>query len=415
MKTTPKLLKEVRKTIPLEIIIILVTLIACVSADSYFFIACSIYLSINVLIRAIMLLRFTDKKGKEVTWISEKKMYVRCLCGNFILSIASLGILGCGILMFFLESQMINISVAIIVVFLAGINLLFMLRYYMIIKNYTDILIKSYRIMNYAYALINFALLVSVTLSISDTENIEQLIGITGIVFGGGTLSLTGYILWYVLLTNEKNRNLYYHIRNNRMIIFTRLSLKKDVALVLGKVILSCITLSGFVFVNALYSAGMGIAKYGAIRAQEKEQKKQIQSYFEIGASILGASLCYVVYSLSMFSKEKPMQYNMNITLIIAVYTFTELFLIIKDYIKARKTKNLISEEIKLIGLSSTLICLVLTQVAIMSISHKGDATFFNGLSGIVFGSMSALIGIYMMLRSKFLKQKFYEIQDKNN
>lgn len=283
------------------------------------------------------------------------------------------------------------------------------------IKDYTGILIKSYRIMNYAYALINFALLVSATLSISDSENMEQLVGLTGIVLGGGALGLTGYILWYVLLTNEKNRNLYYHIRNNRMIIFTRLSLKKDVVLVLGKVILSCITLSGFVFVNALYSAGMGIAKYSAIRSQEKEQKKQINSYFEIGAAILGASLCYVVYSLSMFAKEKSIQYNMNIALIIAAYTFTELFLIIKDYIKARKTRNIISEEIKLIGLSSTLICLVLTQAAIMSISHEGDATFFNGLSGIVFGSMAALVGVYMMLRSKFLKQKFHEIQDKNN
>jgi hypothetical protein len=81
----------------------------------------------------------------------------------------------------------------------------------------------------------------------------------------------------------------------------------------------------------------------------------------------------------------------------------------IKDYIKARKSKNLISEEIKLIGLSSTLICLVLTQAAILSISNENDNTFTNRQAGIIFGCISALVGVYMMIRSKYLKNSYGE------
>lgn len=393
MQAAPELFRKVRKMVPLETVVALANLIVCVKVNSYFLIACSAYSFVNVFIRAIL-------------FGSRKDMYGRCVAGGLVALFASLGILGCGASMFFVESQVIGGHLAVIIMLLTGINMLFTLYYYLEVKKYRGLMIKTFSFLNYANGLILLSLVVSVTLSISSTDESTRLVAMTGMVLGGGTAGLTGYILREILLTNEKIQKLYEHFRNNSTIIFTRLSLKKDVVMVLGKLILSYITFSGFILVNALYSAGMGIARYSAIRARGKEQRKQIRSYFEIGVAIFGGSICYVVYSIGMFAGRKSPQFNFNIALIIAAYTFTELFLIIRDYIRARKEKNLISEEIKLIGLSSTLICLVLTQTAIMSISYEGDASFYNGLSGIVFGGMAALLGLYMMIRSRSLKRR---------
>ncbi len=401
----PELSNNAGKIIPLEIMIALANLTVCAKTDSYFLTACSLYSLINVFVRGILFLGAADKKA-EIKPPDSKKMYGRSVAGGFILLIASLGFLGCGILMFFKENQVINYFLAILILLLTGISLFFSIRCFLMTKNYGDVPVKTFSFLNSANAFVLLSLFVSVILYFSPSEETPQLIGMTGVVFGSGAAGLSGYILWDVLLTDERNQKRYHHFRNNSTIIFTRLTLIKDVMMVLGKVILSCITLSGFMFVNALYSAGMGIARYSAIRNQGKDQIKQIRGYFQIGAAIFGGSLCYVIYSIGMFGYRIFAEFTMNIALIIAAYTFTEFFLIIKDYIKARKNKNLISEEIKLIGLSSTLVCVVLTQAAIMSISYEGNASFFNSLSGVIFGSLAAMVGVYMMIRSRFLSRK---------
>lgn len=54
----------------------------------------------------------------------------------------------------------------------------------------------------------------------------------------------------------------------------------------------------------------------------------------------------------------------------------------------------------KLTSLTSSIICLVLTQTAIMSFAYKGDASFANGLSGMTFGGCAAVIGLYIVIHA---------------
>ncbi|SHJ44435.1 hypothetical protein SAMN02745136_00026 [Anaerocolumna jejuensis DSM 15929] len=408
LETDILLLKKIRKFTPLEILFLSAALFACIKAASCFFIACAVYSFINVFTRTIILSKFTGNKGKKEVLVSEDKLYSSCIDGGIVLLLASFALMAaCGLLLF-TKDNVTDRMIAVIIQSLTVINLFFSVYNLIAVRKYSGMVIGFYRLLNQANLLVVFALFVGVTLRIYGDK--DNLTGLTGILLSGCAFCLTGYALWKTLLTREKNRKLYHHIRNNRTIIFTRLSLQKDIIVVFGKVVLSLITLSGFMLVNALYSAGMGIARYLAIYAQNKEQNRQIRSYFEIGAAISSASLCYVAYSYQTFSNPF-FRFDMNAALIIALYTFTEFFLIIKDYMKARKAKNLISEEIKLIGLSSTFICLVLTQVAIMSFSNEGDNTFTNRLSGIIFGGMSAFVGVYMMLRSKYLRKRYREEQ----
>ncbi len=405
IKVASGFMLKIRNVMQVEIIIGLVNIIFCVMVKSNFLAACSSYLFINSLVRYILLSGVRDKSRNRLIY-EHNKMYDRVVGGIFLLLITSFVLLGCGISVFFSESPFISDTIAFIISVLTGLDFLISIYLWILIRKYTDLLLKLLRFLIYINAMILFALLVSATMYLFVSEDIEKSVGLTGVVFSLGAAGATAYIGWNVLLTNEQNNNLYHHFRENRTIIYTKISFRKDIVFVLGKVILGVISMSGFMFVNALYSAGMGIAKYNAVRVQDKGLREQIHSFFEIGAGIFGASLCYVIYSLRMFERGKSAKFNMIIALIIAAYTFTELFLIIRDYIKARKTGNMISEKIKLIGLSSTLICVVITQVAIMSISYEGDASFYNGLSGVIFGSLAALIGVYMMIRSISLKKE---------
>jgi hypothetical protein len=394
-----------RRFILPELLLMLITLVGCIMAESYFLTSCCIYNLVNGLVRFGVLYKLPVNKEIVRVYVSKQKIYTRCIAGNSLLLIASLYLLGASGLLFFINGNIFDSSLGILLFVFQTSNLWLAFACYIKLKKYTGVFIKSYRFMIYANVLVSAAFLISVLLVIYEEQ--ADLIGLNGIVLGGCAAGLTGYILWNMLLINEKNKERYHHFRKNSTIIFTRLSLMKDIILVIGKIVLSCITLSAFMFANALYSAGMGIARFSAISAQDKDKQKQIQSYFHIGAAILGASLCYVVYSLKTFSAGTSMRFDMSIALIIALYTFTEFGLIIKEYRKARKTHNIISEEIKLIGLSSTFISLVLTQAAIMSFAADSDNNVASMLSGLFFGGMSAIIGVYMMIRSRNLKNRY--------
>ena len=99
----------------------------------------------------------------------------------------------------------------------------------------------------------------------------------------------------------------------------------------------------------------------------------------------------------------------MNIALVIALYTFVEFGINIRDAVRLHKSKELEAKALRAVSFSSTLICFVLTQTAIMSVASEGDNSFANALSGVVFGGLAALVGIYVILDSishkKYLEQ----------
>lgn len=90
----------------------------------------------------------------------------------------------------------------------------------------------------------------------------------------------------------------------------------------------------------------------------------------------------------------------MYTALVIAFYTFIEFGINIREAFRIRKSKKLESKALRAISFSSTLLCFVLTQTAIMSFSSEGDNSFSNALSGVVFGGLAALTGLYVIIDS---------------
>lgn len=58
-------------------------------------------------------------------------------------------------------------------------------------------------------------------------------------------------------------------------------------------------------------------------------------------------------------------------------------------------------------NLASALISLVLTQTALLSLS-EGNHSFYNGLCGIIFGSLAACVGLSMIIRMRLIEKGKY-------
>jgi hypothetical protein len=190
------------------------------------------------------------------------------------------------------------------------------------------------------------------------------------------------------------------HLYKRHFLIFTRFTILKDAFLVAAKSVISVLATSFFMFVNALYSGGMGIARYVAIAMHKQDSKRKLGSYRLVGIIISISSICYALYSVRLFFGGSAGVYDMNVALVIALYTFVEFGINVKEAVKLRKSKALEAKALRAISFASTLICFVLTQTAIMSFAAEGDNSFSNALAGVVFGAMAAIVGLYVVFDS---------------
>ncbi len=265
--------------------------------------------------------------------------------------------------------------------------------------------ILTYRYLTIAYIFGGAALTINAVLQLLVHQQLAIFQGITGLFFG----IVSGVFCFYIwnknLMRQEKNRLLFQHLFHNRLYIFTWISGKKDFVMVAMKVILGVMTMSGFMFANALYSGGMGIARHMALREKDSDYKTQIDGMMKVGATIVGASACYVIYTIRLLIRENSPQYPLEIALAIAAYTFFEFAWTMRDFFKTRKEHDVQAHEMKGINLASIMICFVMTQTAIMSTTYHGNPSFYNGLSGVLFGGLAVLLGIYMILYGSRLKK----------
>ena len=149
----------------------------------------------------------------------------------------------------------------------------------------------------------------------------------------------------------------------------------------------------------------MGIA----LKMKGKNKKEQLKCFRLVGIVIFLTSFCYALYSIRLFMGQKTLEFPMIIALLIAAYTFLEFGINIRDAIRLRMLHDLESAALKFISLTSTMICFVLTQTAILSFADERDTSAANGLAGILFGGIAGLIGLFMIVKSYRLERESQE------
>lgn len=194
---------------------------------------------------------------------------------------------------------------------------------------------------------------------------------------------------------------------NRRKLHFV--SVGKDGVMVFVKLVMSIVSFSFFMFANALFSCGIGIARYTALMMQGKDRGDQLRLYAKVALILSFSGICYVVYSIRLFFGGSAGKYGMVMAIAIACYTFVEFGIQIRELIKLRKEQNLEAEALRLISFSGILVSFVLTQTALMSFSEPGEHNFSDGLAGVVFGGLVCIVGLVALMRYYYCKEKFRE------
>jgi len=187
------------------------------------------------------------------------------------------------------------------------------------------------------------------------------------------------------------------------MIKFTGMSCFSNIFLGIGKLILGIYSLSFFICVSALYTFGMVIAKCFVLAGilKSKNLNDQYKYYFYSGLLLIGASVAFIGYSIRLFLYPTTSVYHMYVALVIAAFTFFEIAINLRGVIIERNNQTPLFHAVKTINLASSLICLVLTQTAILSFAdsqtHMHSAA--NGLTGVIMGFVAAMLGFNMIIR----------------
>ncbi len=211
-------------------------------------------------------------------------------------------------------------------------------------------------------------------------------------------------------LISQSAKKLFKKLQNvyrSKKVFLQYFFVAKDILAVLFKASISIMTLSIFMFANAIYSVGMALARIVAVNMLTQTKEQQVKSYFFVGLIIAASSLCYVIYSIRLFYVPDTAIFPPVVAITIALYTFVEFGFNCKEIFRQRKGDELEIKAVRAIGLSSTLLCFVLTQTAILSFASSGNHSPQNALAGMLFGGAALLVGSYVMVSSRMKKKRY--------
>ncbi|MHC9043301.1 hypothetical protein ACYX8G_01885 [Microbacterium saperdae] len=189
-----------------------------------------------------------------------------------------------------------------------------------------------------------------------------------------------------------------------RNICFSAAAIPGHVAMAGWKASLMFVTPSLFILANALFTLGIAGAKTLIVVCDRRERHGSTtaarRAYRTGGILLIVLALAYIASCLPyLLGIESTGEYGYVVALAIATITFVELSFSIHGFFSSRRRGDLLMELNKLGNLGASLILLVLTQTALLSMASTRNHTFYNGLCGVILGSAVVLIGVYMLCR----------------
>ena len=168
-----------------------------------------------------------------------------------------------------------------------------------------------------------------------------------------------------------------------------------------GKLVMGLSVASVFLCLHAFYTACMGLARWLFLRVQTGGRPFGLRSEHgccpAMGGIVLAASAFYMLYSLRLFLGQPSPRYHRYAAIAIAVFTLAEIALNVYGSVTARRRDEPLLHALRLTNLAASLICIPLAQAAVLSFTHAADLSFYNGLSGLIFGAFAAIIGAWML------------------
>lgn len=205
-----------------------------------------------------------------------------------------------------------------------------------------------------------------------------------------------------------------FRSKTRRALLFTMVSIPGTLAMAAWKAALFVIAPSYFLLATVVFTLGVAVAKAGIIRSHVVARRReaagspvdvpevQRRAYRTTGLLVLALSALFALsFVPQLTGTEGDIAYERPVAIVIAAITFGELGLAVHGTVSARRNRDLLAEAVKLTNVAAGLVLLPLTQSALLSIDPDIDAGVANAFSGILFGSLAAGVGAWMLWRSR--------------
>ena len=190
--------------------------------------------------------------------------------------------------------------------------------------------------------------------------------------------------------------------KRERIIFMSNASIISNCLIALGKLAMGIYNNSIFLCINAFYNLGMAFAKIVVLYHYKNDDQKNVcDCYKQVGIILICTAVTYIFYSCRLFISHEITNYSMFSGIAIATVTFFEIGFAMYGILTNTKEQAPIVNSIKIINLCSSLISLVLTQTALLSFNSAIEASQYNGILALIFGSSVIFLGIYMIKYSK--------------
>lgn len=170
------------------------------------------------------------------------------------------------------------------------------------------------------------------------------------------------------------------------------------------KLAVGLLTFVAALCVSGLYSFFTGLAKRVYFRGMRKSginERKESGYYFAMGLILTVSSVFYIVYMLRYAFGGSEKAVGFTAFVFVAGIAVADFIFAVGGLMKARRERDLLSEGLKLVNLSTSFAALATAVTAISALAGMRGETYavFNGGFGAAMGLVSAVIGFYMCVK----------------
>ena len=204
--------------------------------------------------------------------------------------------------------------------------------------------------------------------------------------------------------------------KQDRTMFYMSISILGNIFMAWLKLVLAVKTLSIWFFINAWFSAVIGMARFFSVKNYAKmryEKNAQIKleigynNYMNNGIILIILGVLYLLISIYiMFNNLSSDYQGFIVVLIVATCSFFSLGNAIYGIIKYKRETNPIINGAKITNNANALTNIVLTQVVLLAeFSENINPALYNGGTAMAMSGIIIFLGIYMLIgMKKYLK-----------
>lgn len=168
------------------------------------------------------------------------------------------------------------------------------------------------------------------------------------------------------------------------------------------KIVIGIFTGALFFCINGIYTLLIGFTKRIFLNHYKSDNEKQKASKsLLIGILIIIIGTLFTIYMARLFFINHTYNTNLIVAIVIATFAFVDLGISIYNITTERKQNDILLSTFRKCNLISSFYAIVLTQVALLSVTNSFNYSMYNGITGVIFGFLSILIGIYIIFKAK--------------